>query len=860
MNCAANAIFVLDRQGSFKVMNSAGASLTGYAQEELLGKPFSILLTSENALKIHDEFRRLVEFGGDVAGCEIECVRKDGTRIPIDLRVATLSEKGSIAGVVGTAEAAAERKELEALRRVSVEAGELRRLADGLPALISFVDAAGHVRLANRQFEKWFGRPEEAVLGKHLREVLGKEAYGSAAKYFRAALARNELTFETRLPAIGGELRWLRFDLVPDVGTSGEVRGFFSLVRDVTGEKRAQQSERERRRRLVLVRDLASRITFERPVREIVSEALNLVSREFEGACVAYGIIKDSGALELIDSSLDDGTVHQSTQPVDLSRFSEYLASLRGGEAVIIDGIANDEALSALIQENYGKPLNALVAIPVLITPESTGMISVASEQSRQWSYHEIRTLFDVRDYLLPVIRSAADLEARRKAESLLASEAGRDTLTKLPERGLFYDRLYQILAQARRTSRYFALMWLDLDGFKEINDSLGHAAGDRLLREVASRLAQCLRESDTVARMGGDEFAVLMPEINRLVDTSIVAEKILQSLRQSFDVLGHAREVSVSIGVSIYPDDGVDADMLMRNADLAMYRAKREGGDRYLHYSPEIGVQARESQEVRSQLRRALEREEFVLHYQPIVIDSGRREITGVEALIRWQRPGFDLVLPGEFIDILERMGLIDEILEWGLRTACLESKKWKAAGILSSPVALNLGQDQLSKEGLLDTIRDVLRDTGVSAGAVMLEANEASVAREGENATEILNELQSIGVKLLIDDFGTGYSSMTQLSRLSIHAIKIGSELVQGIPGDANAIVAARTIIELAHRLGIRVIAEAVESKQQLVFLTEHGCDQFQGFLFSEPVPSEAFPAVVRRILSEETPTWSH
>ncbi len=438
------------------------------------------------------------------------------------------------------------------------------------------------------------------------------------------------------------------------------------------------------------------------------------------------------------------------------------------------------------------------------------------------------------------------DVTARKEMELRLAHLANHDLLTGLPNRNLLIDRLNQALIAAKRHGRAAAVLFLDLDRFKTINDSLGHSIGDRLLKAVAERLRRCVREGDTVARLGGDEFVVILDDMAQPQDAALVAKKILEGLLPPFRVElpegGGTQEffLTASIGISLHPADGEDAGTLLKNADTAMYRAKERGGGSYQFFTPEMDARTRQRLSLEHALRNALARAEFVLHYQP-QIDLATQEVIGVEALLRWHRPEQGLVAPAEFIPLLEETGLIVPVGEWVLSEACRQAKAWRAAGLPPWRMAVNLSARQLRDERFADTVAKVLADTGMDPRYLELEITESAVMQQVEASIELLRRVRALGVRLAMDDFGTGYSSLSHLKLLPIDAVKIGQSFVRDIPADENDAAIVQAIIVLARTLGLEVIAEGVEAPAQLAFLRARGCDAMQGYLFSRTLPAE-------------------
>ena len=441
---------------------------------------------------------------------------------------------------------------------------------------------------------------------------------------------------------------------------------------------------------------------------------------------------------------------------------------------------------------------------------------------------------------------------ARRQAEERVHHLAHYDELTGLPNRNMFNQRLSHALIQARRHDKPLAILFIDLDRFKNINDTLGHGAGDRVLKEIAQRLRGCLREADTVSRLGGDEFVVLIEGASRPADVAEVAQKILAAVARPLLLESQEFHLTASIGISACPGDSDDEQSLMKNADIAMYRAKEQGKNQFQFYSAQINVHTLERVALESDLRHALERKEFVLHYQPKVDIAGNR-IVGMEALVRWRQPGKQLIAPAQFIPLAEETGLIVPIGEWVLRTACLQNKAWQDQGLPRLRVAVNLSPRQFAHDSLLQDVARVLNETGLDPAWLELEITESMVIRDPEHAVTLLRGLKAMGIHLSIDDFGTGYSSLSYLKRFPLDSVKIDRSFIRDIPGDGDDAAITQAIIAMAHSLRLGVIAEGVETGEQLDFLRANGCDEMQGYLFSRPLPEDQFLVLLQGIVVE-------
>ncbi|HYX22446.1 MAG TPA: EAL domain-containing protein [Thermoanaerobaculia bacterium] len=446
-------------------------------------------------------------------------------------------------------------------------------------------------------------------------------------------------------------------------------------------------------------------------------------------------------------------------------------------------------------------------------------------------------------DGLLSVIEGTIiDISERKRAEEQVKHLAFHDPLTNLPNRLLFNDRLTLAVAQAHRHNQRLAVLFLDLDRFKIINDSLGHSVGDELLRQLAERIQEHVREGDTVARLGGDEFTLLVPGINADEDAAKIARKICDAIHDPFWIDGRELFVTTSVGVSVYPADGHDAETLVRNADSAMYRAKEQGRDNYQLYTPAMNARAVERLSLESRLRQAVAHDELELHFQPF-IDLKTAELLGAEALLRWRHPELGLIPPGEFIPIAELSGLIVPIGEWVLRTACAEARKWHEKGFTELTVSVNLSSRQFQHTDLVSQVTHALGETGLEPNKLDLEITESNAMQNAEHSINTLWGLKKQGVRISMDDFGTGYSSLNYLKRFPIDRIKLDQSFVRDLPSDKDDAAIAMAVIAMGRSLELEVIAEGVETEEQLAFLKGHQCDQLQGFLLSKPLAPRDF-----------------
>jgi diguanylate cyclase (GGDEF)-like protein/PAS domain S-box-containing protein len=470
-------------------------------------------------------------------------------------------------------------------------------------------------------------------------------------------------------------------------------------------------------------------------------------------------------------------------------------------------------------------------------------------DRSRFWVMVNLRAVKDSSGALRLFEGTAEDITDRKAAEAQVKFLAYHDALTGLPNRMLFMDRLENALAGARRKPAKAAVLFLDLDRFKYVNDSLGHSAGDEMLQEIAARLRQCLREEDTVARVGGDEFLIMLREVASREEVEAAAGRIREWVTRSFTIQSHSLSTSCSIGISLYPEDGADGETLIRKADAAMYAAKENGSNDVRFFSGEMGRRAEAQLTIESEMRSALARGEFFLEYQP-VMEVASQEIAGAEALVRWQHPQLGCMAPEEFIPEAERSGLILPLGEWVLRRACAQAAAWQREGLKAVPVAVNVSALQFRQQEFSGLVRRVLAESGLAPEYLELELTESLLMSTGGAVNPCLRELNELGVGLAIDDFGTGYSSLGYLKRFRVSKLKVDRSFIRDAATDADDAAITKAIIGLAKSLHLRVVAEGVETEAQFRLLREWGCDQIQGYYLSRPVAA----AEMARMLKDE------
>jgi len=522
--------------------------------------------------------------------------------------------------------------------------------------------------------------------------------------------------------------------------------------------------------------------------------------------------------------------------------------AFRSGQAAVSNDFQADSRTSHWHGSKTGTRSGA--GLPLLVAGKPVGVFMFLSSECGTFTPDLVDLLRRLAENVSFALESFDRADEKIQADQQIQYLATHDGLTGLPNRAMFNGLLEQSIKIARRNKQTCAVLFIDLDRFKVINDSLGHAAGDKLLIEVASRLRDCVRESDVVARLGGDEFVVILNNADR-EQIALIARKILSRLMPAVTLAGHECRTTGSIGIAVFPENGSDGHTLTKNADMAMYLAKEEGKNDFCFFSTQIKTQSIERLMLETSMRHALELDQFSLHYQP-KLDIATGKISGVEALLRWTHPDLGNLAPMKFIPLAEETGLIIPIGRWVLKTACAQNMAWQSAGLPAISMAVNLSPRQFQDDHLMQDIDDVLKETGLPPHLLQLEITESMVMQNIDRATKLLDEIQSRGIRLAIDDFGTGYSSMSVMKRFPIDTIKIDRSFVRDLAENIEDRAIATAIINMGKALGLTVVAEGVETTEQDAFLREHACDEIQGYLFSKPVPAGDIPSLLCPVIS--------
>ena len=662
---------------------------------------------------------------------------------------------------------------------------------------------------------------------------------------------------ETNLDDVRGRMETANVEAVPVLGNDGTFIGIVcraSILEALLDRERKLLKETQRLSKIVKT-DQAHLIEWSKRLQELHSASRTLLgllantsieTDLLQGGIEALAklIYARYGAIGIIDANgqlkqfvYTGVTPEQAAAMPHLPEGKGLLGVVVNENAILrLDDLSTD-ARSAGFPSNHPS-MKSLLAVPISRLGRVYGRIYLCDKiDGEPFTNDDELLALSFSHSLSLVLDNAREMEEIKSAQERLDYMAHYDALTGLPNRTLFTDRLKQALAYAQRNDLMLAVLFIDLDNFKVVNDTLGHMVGDKLLSQVASELAACIREVDTVARLGGDEFTVLLTNINELSDITQVAQKILNTVAKPFMLDGNELFISASIGISVYPDDDKSMDNLIRNADTALYHAKAHGKNTFHFYTSEMNERVQKRAQYEKRLRHAIKNHEFYLNYQPQV-EIGTGRIIGVEALLRWNDEDGIPIPPGEFIHIAEETGLIVPVGEWVLYAACAQNVQWQQQGMAPIRMAVNVSANQFRRDDFVQTVKNALHKTGLEPRLLELEITESILVNHEEGVVSTMNELNSMGVSFSIDDFGTGYSSLSYLKRFPVSTLKIDISFIRHITTNQDDAAIALAITSMAHSLRLNVVAEGVETSEQLAVIREHGCDNVQGFLIAKPM----------------------
>ncbi len=822
-------IFQMDTTGLWTFLNPAWAKITGFSVEESLETNFLNYIHPDDrqwALELHqsllkrdlEHYRHETRFQAKAGGFRwIEAYAQ-----------LILADDGTILGMSGTLNDITDRKLAE--QALVASETRFRTLTTHAPVGIFQTDAGGDYIFINKRGCEITGLSPVEAMGNGWANALHPDDREQVFAEWRVARgAGQRFAMEYRFQTPEGKVTWVFGNATPLRSETREIVGYLGTVTDITERKQTELLERDRNQVLEMVSQ-------NKPLKLVLTALIQLVERQYPGLLSSVLLLQDGRVYHEAAPNLPESF----TRLIDGLTFGDILGAddtvVYRGETLIIPNIAAELEKSTYHKLALRYDLRAYWSVPIFSSDGA--LLGIFTNYYRQPSRPTPEEL--------QLVGMASQLAAiaieHHQLTEQLAYQAQHDALTGLPNRPLFEDRLHQAVARARRSGCLVGLLYVDLDRFKLVNDTLGHAAGDTLLRQVAQRLLSCVREGDTVARIGGDEFTVVLNDLENPQDAVGVTQRILETLKQPLVLRGHELFVTTSIGISLFPTDGDEAEELLRKADNALYRGKQQGKNTYQFYTPEIDEAAHEHIKLKYQLQGAVDRGELLLYYQPqFKVTNG--ELVGLEALLRWNHPELGLISPNRFISLAEESGLIVPIGAWVLAEACRQNQLWQQAGYPALRVAINVSILQFMRVNFVETVVQALEQVGLDPKWLQLELTESLLMRNPQDTASKLSRLRALGVAIAIDDFGTGYSSLTYLRQLPIDTLKIAQPFVGEIgvnlhntPGD-EAIITA--ITNLAHSLGMRVVAEGVETEQQLEFLRRIGCDEMQGFLFSKPQP---------------------
>jgi len=826
-------LWVKDIGSRFVVANKAITSDSGRANTcDMIGLTDFDIHAPEAARKFRAVEEDILRSGQPMIDREESIVTSSGAKKwLLTTKVPLRNDQNEIFGLVGLSR---DITELKATRAVANERVSLQALIDFLPDALWIKDVKSRFVIANKITASRMGYEGAAdLIGKSDLELLSPDI---AEKFFAdeqtiVRTGRPMMDVEECVFGASGEKTWILTAKVPLRNDQNEIFGVAGISRDITRRKLADAMREGQAQILEMIATSA-------PLEHVLECLVDLVDSQLTGACGAVLLYDNTGprlrrgqapslaeayakAIDGIDAGANDGSGS---------------AAVFRREAVIVTDLMHDPLWEKYcgLAAAHGYP--SCRSTPIKSHEGAVlGTFSLYSAKEGAPSEAETK-LIDV------ATRIASIAIQRKRAEDRIHFMANHDALTGLPNRTLLKDRLSQALLYAQRYDRWTTVVFIDLDNFKVINDSLGHNVGDELLKTVASRMVDCVRATDTVVRLGGDEFVLLLLDQPKNIDAiSATIQKLASAVAEPVNLDGHELRMTTSMGIANYPCDGADADTLIANADAAMYRVKEAGRDNFRFYTPELNTKVHEKFLLQEQLRNAVARSEFVLFYQPQV-DLQTESVFAVEALIRWKHPSLGLVQPIRFIPIAEETGLIVPMGEWALREACRQNKVWQEAGLPFINVSVNVSARQFSDKNLFAKVVNALQDSGLEAKYLELELTESLIMQDVAQAIETMKQLQSLGVQLSIDDFGTGYSSLSALKTFPVARLKIDRSFINSLPVNEHDKAVASAVISLGQKLNLRVIAEGVETDEQVTFLRAHHCDEMQGYHFSKPVPAEA------------------
>ncbi len=715
----------------------------------------------------------------------------------------------------------------------------LSALVEAAPDCIQVLNLDGTRRFINRAGLALLGAQRlEDIADRPPWEFVAPADRARAKAWLDELLRGKPSSIELSLLALDGIPKRVEARGVPLLDSHSQLEGALVITRDIS-ERARLQSELANTQRLYRMLTQVNQLILRRPGRQVLLERISQVILSEGGFTMVWIGLKGS------DGKITG--VHLACPPcANTAKLSQLLTSL--AEDMIQQNkpyVANapEEIADAKLRQEIGRcQISALAVFPIRVQGRIAGALKVCTQKRGFFDRAHLSLLQELAESIGYALEFEAISLERKLNEQELTFLAYHDPLTSLPNRRRLLEYLRHSIAHARRYGTGFALLLLDLDRFKDVNDSFGHSAGDRLLLQVAALFQARVRAGDLLARLGGDEFALVLDELHTPEDAGRVAAELIASLDRPWK-LDAGTEVSIgaSCGIALYPDHGSEDEQLLQHADAALYQAKAQGRGQFCYFNPALTERTRKRLHTASQLGRALQEQQLTIYFQPQMSAGG--ELVGAEALVRWHHPERKMILPAEFIPVAEQTGLIAQLDLWVLKELCRQGRAWLEAGFCVPTLAANLSPREFHCRKLDQTVTSILRETGFPADLLELELTETALMEHGQEASAILKHLRDLGVRLALDDFGTGYSSLSQLKRFPLDLIKIDKCFVDDLPGLKEDCEIASAIIAMGHALGIKVLAEGVETQAQLHFLAQQGCDFYQGYLFSQPLPAETF-----------------
>ncbi len=791
VEATSDAIFVKDIEGRYVLANNATASTIGATKNEIIGADDFKFFPVEIAEQFRANDRNTITLGKNVTYEEL--LQIDEKKMSYLATKGPLVINGEVRGTFGISRDITTRK--QAQQQLAQAGEEWTEAMDQFDDAVYLVDLDNNLLRGNDNFYSMINSTPEEAVGKKTVDLIHKESDSSSCPVCKAKTERREVVITLEGNNANNPLGYPIEVSTKLIGKSGgDPTGIMVSIHDLRHSRKTESS-------------------------------IQLAAKVFSSSLNAILITDQTGIIQQVNP-----------------RFSE------------ITGFSQEEAIgkspNILKSDHHNEHFYQQLWSSLIENGQWEGEIWNRRKNGEVYPiWQSISSVHDASNKVSHYIGTFSDISEQKNSAERIHRLAHYDVLTNLPNRALFNDRFQHALDRAHRSGERVALIFMDLDRFKQINDSLGHSAGDALLSQVAQRLKQQIREDDTIARLGGDEFVISLEEISQDRDPKLVAEKLMRAFDKHFMVQGHELVVTSSIGISIYPTDAQDADSLIKFADMAMYRAKAKGRNNYQFYSIEFSERMMERLVLESELRHAVARDELILHYQPqLDLDSGR--LVGVEALIGWNHPERGMVPPGIFIPIAEESGLILDIGEWVLRSACKQAASWIDKGLDIDSVSVNLSGFQIQRGNIVEMVSHILEETNLPAAHLELEILETYIMQHAEQDFSVFNGLRELGVGLAIDDFGTGRSSLGYLKRLPVGKLKIDQSFVMDIPMDSDDMAIIKAIVALAQTMQLTVVAEGVETAEQVIFLKGLGCDLIQGFYFSHPISPEEIEKMLPQV----------